>query len=195
MELLGEPEPFSGHSMPVKPEKQGMAQLRAFIVDDNENMRSLLRKLLTAIDMRMLFEYSDGQAALADLPLVHPDLILTDLSMAPMDGVAFAQAVRRNPDPHVSVLPIIMVTGHTERRRVEAARDAGINELLAKPVTAANLLHRIEEIILRPRPYVRSPAYFGPCRRRHKNPDYPGPFRRATDAPARAGKGAAAAAN
>jgi CheY-like chemotaxis protein len=165
----------------MQTEKPGIGQLRAFIVDDNENMRSLLRKLLSAMEMRMVFEYGDGQAALAELPLVQPDFILTDLSMAPMDGVAFAQAVRRSGDSQVAVLPIIMITGHTEKRRVESARDAGVNELLAKPVTAASLLNRIEEIIMRPRPYVRSSSYFGPCRRRQKNPHYAGPFRRSTD--------------
>ena len=179
--------------MQTQADKPGLGQLRAFIVDDNENMRSLLRKLLAAIDMRMVFEYGDGQAALAELPLVQPDFILTDLSMVPMDGVSFAQAVRRSPDSQVSVLPIIMITGHTERRRIEAARDAGVNELLAKPVTAASLLHRIEEIIMRPRPYIRSPGYFGPCRRRQKNPHYPGPFRRHTDSQASLEKSAAAA--
>jgi DNA-binding response OmpR family regulator len=113
---------------------------------------------------------------------VQPDFVITDLSMVPMDGVAFTQSVRRSTNEHVRVLPIIMVTGHTERRRVEAARDAGVTEILAKPVTAASLMHRIEEIILRPRPYVSSPNYFGPCRRRQRNPYYAGPFRRSTDA-------------
>jgi CheY-like chemotaxis protein len=164
--------------MQKETEKPGMAELRAFIVDDNDNMRMLLRKVLSALDIRMVYEYGDGKDALAELPMMQPDFILTDLSMARMDGVSFVQEIRKSPDAQISVLPIIMVTGHTERRRVEAARDAGVNEFLAKPVTAANLIHRIEEIILRPRAYVRSPAYFGPCRRRHKNPYYAGPFRR-----------------
>ena len=161
--------------------KKGLTPLRAFIVDDNANMRSLLRLLLNALDIRLLFEYSDGQAALSEVPLHQPDLILSDLSMVPMNGVAFAQALRRSTDAQMRVLPIILITGHTERRRIEAARDAGVNEILAKPVTAGSLVHRIEEIILRPRPFVSNSDYFGPCRRRQRSPHHTGPFRRATD--------------
>jgi DNA-binding response OmpR family regulator len=79
-------------------------------------------------------------------------------------------------------VPIIMITGHTERYRVEAARDAGVTEFLAKPVTAHNLFARITEILERPRAFVRCDRYFGPDRRRHHEiENYTGPWRRAED--------------
>ena len=59
-----------------------------------------------------------------------------------------------------------MITGHTEKHRVEAARDAGVTEFLAKPITAHNLFSRIAEIVERPRAFVRCDSYFGPDRRR-----------------------------
>jgi DNA-binding response OmpR family regulator len=95
-----------------------------------------------------------------------------------MNGIDFTRAVRELPDKSDCVVPIIMVTGYTERHRVEQARDAGINEILAKPVTPAALFQRIEEIVLRPRAFVRAPNYSGPCRRRRENPEYVGPWRR-----------------
>ena len=73
-----------------------------------------------------------------------------------------------SPNPYI---PIIMVTGHTERHRVEAARDAGVTEILAKPITAQNLFSRIGEIVDHPRPFVKSVDYFGPDRRRHRAED------------------------
>jgi CheY-like chemotaxis protein len=144
-------------------------------------MRRLLRVLLQAMGCRQFQEAADGTAGLAQIAAARPDFILTDLSMAPMDGLDFTRAVRRLPDVADCVVPIIMVTGHTERRRIQAARDAGVSEILAKPVTPAGLLHRVEQIVLRPRPFVRSPAYAGPCRRRHALPDYGGPWRRESD--------------
>lgn len=150
-------------------------------------MRALLRTLLNAMGIRRIVECLEGADALKQLPLVKPDFILTDLSMAPMDGIHFTRAVRYLPDESECVIPIIMVTGHTERRRIEAARDAGVTEILAKPITAAGLFQRIEEIVLRPRPFVRSPEYCGPCRRRQSKADYAGPWRRKTDAQADAG--------
>jgi len=74
-----------------------------------------------------------------------------------------------------------MVTGHTERHHIEAARDAGVNEILAKPITVAGLTQRIEEIVLRPRPFLRTASYIGPCRRRRANPHFAGPWRRKDD--------------
>ena len=155
--------------------------LRALIVEDNQHMRTLLRSLLNALGINSIFEAANGEDAFQLLRDKQPDLILSDLSMKPMDGIAFAKEVRTSkisPNPYI---PIIMVTGHTERHRVEAARDAGVTEVLAKPITAANLFQRIGEIVDRPRPFVKSPDYFGPDRRRHVQADYTGPFRRRED--------------
>jgi hypothetical protein len=68
------------------------------------------------------------------------------------------------------------------------ARDAGVTEFVAKPVTAKAVLERIHAVIYRPRPFVRTKDYFGPDRRRKDDPGYEGPWRRATD---RANKAAA----
>ena len=155
--------------------------LKALVVEDNAHMRALLRSLLIALGLRDVTEAANGDEAFALLREHGADLILTDLSMEPVDGIAFTRAVRsaeNSPNPYV---PIIMVTGHTERHRVEAARDAGVTEFLAKPVTVHNLLLRVIEIVERPRSYVRCPGYFGPDRRRRTDSDYSGPWRRSDD--------------
>ena len=64
---------------------------------------------------------------------------------------------------------------------MEAARDAGVTEFLAKPITAQNLFARITEILERPRAFVRCNGYFGPDRRRHEIENYMGPWRRADE--------------
>ena len=71
-----------------------------------------------------------------------------------------------------------MVTGHTEKARVTAARDAGITEFLAKPISAKALYHRIVNVVANPRPFIKTKTYFGPDRRRNVNPNYIGPERR-----------------
>jgi two-component system, chemotaxis family, chemotaxis protein CheY len=158
-----------------------LGPLNALLVEDNEHMRILLRTVLKAFGLRDVHECKEGGDALRYLAANKPDFILTDLLMAPMDGLQFTRAVRELPNRADCVIPIIMLTGYTERRRVEAARDAGVTEMLAKPVTPSGLFQRIEEIVLRPRLFVRAPHYAGPCRRRHNNPDYTGPWRRRDD--------------
>ena len=109
-----------------------------------------------------------------------PDLILTDLTMQFMDGISFVRTIRRSPNEKVQMTPAIMITGHADRHRVVEARDVGVNEMMVKPVTERGLLNRIQEVILRPRPFIFGPNYFGPCRRRRVNRNYRGPERRQT---------------
>jgi CheY-like chemotaxis protein len=160
---------------------RGFGNLKALIVEDNAHMRSLLRALLNAIGIKDIAEATHGGTALEILRERKSDLVLTDLAMKPVDGLEFTRQVRnsgQSPNPFV---PIIMITGHTEKHRVEAARDAGVTEFLAKPITAANLFARITEIVERPRAFVRCDSYFGPDRRRRTIEDYAGPWRRADD--------------
>jgi CheY-like chemotaxis protein len=155
--------------------------LKALVVEDNAHMRTLLRSLLLALGMKNVYEAADGATGFEELRSRKPDFVMTDLSMKPVDGIEFTRMVRMGQDSPNPYVPIIMVTGHTERLRVEAARDAGVTEFLAKPITAQNLLLRIAEIVERPRPFVRCDAYFGPDRRRRADEDYAGPWRRHDD--------------
>jgi DNA-binding response OmpR family regulator len=74
--------------------------------------------------------------------------------------------------------PIIMLTGHSEKRRVTVARDAGVTEFLAKPISAKGLYQRILNVVANPRPFIKTKTYFGPDRRRNTNSAYMGPERR-----------------
>jgi CheY-like chemotaxis protein len=159
----------------------GFETLKALIVEDNAHMRSLLRALLNAIGIKEIVEAANGQTALVLLRERKSDLVLTDLAMKPMDGLEFTRRVRNDDQSPNPFVPIIMISGHTEKYRVEAARDAGVTEFLAKPITAHNLFSRIAEIVERPRAFVRCDSYFGPDRRRHQLDDYAGPWRRNDD--------------
>jgi two-component system chemotaxis response regulator CheY len=154
----------------------GFENLKALIVEDNAHMRALLRALLNSVGIKDIAEAAHGGSALQMLRERKSDLVLSDLAMKPMDGLEFTRQVRNSdasPNPFV---PIIMITGHTEKYR-----DAGVTEFLAKPITAANLFARIAEIVERPRAFVRCEDYFGPDRRRRAVEDYAGPWRRADD--------------
>jgi DNA-binding response OmpR family regulator len=71
-----------------------------------------------------------------------------------------------------------MLTGYTQLERVRQARDAGVNEFIAKPVSVKTMMQRLVAVIESPRPYVRTKGYFGPCRRRRGADEYRGPERR-----------------
>lgn len=155
--------------------------LSILLVDDNQHMRLLIWEILRAVGVRHIFEASDGAQGL-QMMKDHPiDIIMTDLSMVPLDGIDFVRLLRNSPKSPNPMTPVIMVTGHSTLSHVHQARDAGVNEFLTKPITARGVLERISLVVDHPRPFVRSTTYFGPDRRRRVNPRWPGPYRRAED--------------
>ena len=159
-----------------------LAAIQILLVDDNPHMRTIASVVLKSAGIRKVLEASDGGAALNVLRDHAVDLAIVDYNMFPLDGVEFTRLVRNSPDSANPYLPIIMMTGHSGKQRVYEARDAGVTEFLAKPITAKAVLDRIQSVIWRPRPFVKTEGYFGPDRRRVSPPNYKGPFRRATDA-------------
>jgi len=155
-----------------------LEQLRFLLVDDNHHMRAIVSTILKSVGARHVLEATDGAEAL-QIVRDHPiDIAIVDFKMSPLDGVQFTQLVRQSPDSTDPFLPIIMLTGFAERHRVFEARDAGVTEIVVKPVTARSLLDRINTVIFKPRSFIRTEEYFGPCRRRRDDPSYTGPKRR-----------------
>lgn len=159
----------------------GLESLRVLLADDNQHMRAIVVAVLAGAGVTQVRECRDGAEALEALREWPADLAIVDFQMSPLDGVDFTRTVRNAPDSQNPYLPIIMMTGHSARSRVFEARDAGVTEFVAKPVTAKAVLERIQAVIYKPRPFIRTDDYFGPDRRRRQDPYYRGPWRRSTD--------------
>lgn len=158
----------------------GLAALRLLIIDDNEQMRTIIGAVLGGAGVRDLHYAPDGRKGLESLVRVKPDVVFVDYEMPVLNGLGFLREARRLPGDE-RFTPVIMLTGHSDLLRLNAARDLGVNEFLAKPVTAKTILQRLGAVIFHPRPFVVSPNYLGPDRRRRVIPDYAGPRRRAAD--------------
>jgi CheY-like chemotaxis protein len=157
--------------------------LKILLVDDNHHMRVLLTEILRAIGVKYIFEAADGAEALHLMRQQPIDIVMTDLAMQPLDGIDFVRLVRTSGDSPNPMVPVIMITGHSTMRRVGEARDVGVTEFLSKPVTARGVIERITRVVDHPRSFVRTEKYFGPDRRRHNDPSFNGPYRRASDRP------------
>ncbi len=165
--------------MRLFPVAKQLERVRTLIVDDNPHMRKLVAKVLEAFGEKDILHAESAEQALELCHSSKPDLIILDyLLPGGMDGIAFARELRNNPDSPCPFVPVIMLTAHPGVEQVRAARDAGINEFLTKPVTVASLYSRIYAVIETPRPFVRTSNYFGPDRRRTRKTEYAGPERR-----------------
>jgi len=155
--------------------------LKILLVDDNHHMRVLLAEILKAVGVHDIHEASDGAQGLQLMRSHKFDIVMTDLSMQPLDGIDFVRLLRRSPESPNPMCPVIMITGHSTMTRVQEARNAGVNEFLAKPLTARGVVERIGQVIDHPRPFVKTEDYFGPDRRRRADPSFQGPWRRESD--------------
>jgi two-component system chemotaxis response regulator CheY len=157
----------------------GLSALRLLVIDDNPQLRTIVDTVLAAAGVRHLHYAQDGRQGLRALAEFQPDVCYVDYEMPVMNGLDFISAVRSR-DTEDRHLPIIMLTGHSDVLRLNAARDRGVTEFLCKPVSANTILKRLESVILHPRPFIQSPSFFGPDRRRRLE-SYSGPPRRASD--------------
>jgi two-component system chemotaxis response regulator CheY len=148
----------------------GFAELSVLVVDDNEHMRRLLRGILQALGVNEFREADNGMTAINECKLFIPDAIIIDLEMEPIDGLEFTRLLREDVSHPSTCVPVLMSTGHAEKAVVESARDVGVTEFLAKPVTVDGVGARLHSLIEKPRRFIRSSTFSGPDRRRRALP-------------------------
>lgn len=159
----------------------GLANLQIVIADDNENMRDIVTTMLKGAGVRKIKACANGYEAILAISRFAPDVVIVDYNMTPVDGLEFTRFMRASPLSPDRYVPIILMTGHADRALVTAARDAGVHEVIVKPVTAKGLIARFQSILVHPRDFVRTGRYFGPDRRRMGVEGYEGPMLRASD--------------
>lgn len=119
---------------------------RILVVDDEEPLRTLVARGL-AMDGHSCLTAADGAEALDTLIAEggHFDLLLTDIRMPLMDGIALALAAKQAfPD-----LPIMLMTGYAEQRERARSLDAIVEEVMTKPFTIAELRSTVLNVIER----------------------------------------------
>jgi CheY-like chemotaxis protein len=159
--------------------------VHVLVVDDNRQMRLLVRCLLRAGGLTNIHEAETAAHAFGHMREHPVDLVIVDWMMQPVDGLTFTRMVRwdsGSPNPY---MPILMLTAHTEASRVAAARDAGVSGFIKKPISARLLFDRVANALTDTRMFIKSDEFFGPDRRRGPVAGYAGPLRRADDHAAR----------
>ena len=120
-----------------------MASIRVLIADDHRLFAEALEAILGGDDrIDVVGHAGDGGEAVRLAQDLHPDVVLMDISMPVMDGIAAAHAIRET-DGHASIL---MLTGSNSRTDVDRARQAGAAGYVTKDRIAAELIDAIVEI-------------------------------------------------
>lgn len=152
--------------------------VKIMVLERNDHMSQIVRAMLRGFGVRKIVDVRTCDAAFRRLKLDEIDIVIIEYEMDKMNGAEFTRLIRASTDAAIRFVPIIMLTSHTEKSRVLLARDSGISEVCAKPVTASNLFRKLVAVVDYPRPFVISESFAGPERRRRVDPTYKGPERR-----------------
>ncbi|MCK5425268.1 MAG: response regulator [Emcibacter sp.] len=123
--------------------------LRILIIDDQGSMRSIIRALLNSNGMHLVTEASEGGEALKIMAREKKslDVVICDLHMKGMDGLAFCQKVRLSKDPRIKDVKIIVLTGDKDTFIHGVSTQVGAVSVLSKPVTADELKIEIAKAV------------------------------------------------
>ncbi len=118
--------------------------MKVALVEDNEPFRQTLARLLNrAPDCRCVGQYATGEAALAELPAVRPDVVLMDINLPGMNGVECVRRLKeRLPDTQ-----IVMLTAYEDTDNIFNALAAGASGYLLKRTTGPELLAALREVM------------------------------------------------
>lgn len=118
--------------------------IRVLIAEDEALIRLDLREMLEEEGFDVVGEAADGEQAVALARQLVPDLIICDIKMPKMDGIAVAAQVTGE-----RIAPVVMLTAFSQRDLIERARDAGAMAYLVKPFQKRDLLPAVEIAISR----------------------------------------------
>jgi len=128
------------------------AAYRVLVVDDQEEMVDLLSRMLRRLGFNDILFANSAAEAEEFFGNNRFHLILTDYSMKGNTGLDLTRKLRQGSVAWVTRrdVPIIMVTGHGERSYVLAAKEAGVNAFLVKPVDIGQMEEKIGVLLNKP---------------------------------------------
>jgi CheY-like chemotaxis protein len=128
------------------------SDIKTLIVSDNAFERRLVHDLLIALGVREILQADDAVAAIAQMMLRRPRLIIADAEMRPLSGLSLAREIRSAGRANRNI-PLILYTGENSPDFAAIARDAGAHEVISKPVSAYALRACLAEAMTRPRDF------------------------------------------
>lgn len=124
-----------------------LASLKILVIDDQEFVRTIVKKMLVQLGIGTVLEAQDGNSGIEAVTREAPDLVICDIQMRPVDGFGFVKQLRATPA--VSHTPVIMLTAHTDATTVARAKELDIGAFLAKPVLPPALKDKILKVLSR----------------------------------------------
>lgn len=119
-------------------------KVKILVIDDADVIRNSLKKFLSEYDVEVL-TCNDGLEGLQSAVEIKPQLIFLDLMMPNLDGIKLLRVLKVLDD--LKRIPVIIISGHTDKTNVLAAMEAGAEKIVSKPLTKEVLIKAINEVL------------------------------------------------
>jgi two-component system chemotaxis response regulator CheY len=159
-------------------DKVDFRTLRVLIVGGKAHAVRTLRTALSMAGILEIVSITDARSALTQLRVKVFDVIFCDDLAEKVDGMPFPVAARRTPDVLDHMTPLFLISRGPRRSDVEVARDEGVTDVLARPLSAATIIRKLTVALTHPRSFIAAPDFFGPDRRAKARPTFHGSDRR-----------------
>lgn len=151
----------------MKPEI--LHNLHILIVDGKVGNARLLRGILLALGISNVVMAEDTATALEIMETAAFHVVFCDEAVGPLDAAGFVLSVRRKGKVRNPRTPIVLVSDGPQRAQVEQVRDAGINDLIVRPLSMSSVERKLHTLLAVPKPFIETEAFFGPDRRRERD--------------------------
>ena len=121
-----------------------MGRTRVVIADDESIIRMDLKEMLTGLGYHVVGEAGDGISAVSLARELKPDLVIMDIKMPDLDGIAAARILREE-----KIAPVLLLTAFSQQELVEGAKDAGVAGYIVKPFRECELVPAVEVALAR----------------------------------------------
>jgi AmiR/NasT family two-component response regulator len=125
-----------------------MAQTRVVIADDESIIRMDLREMLTGLGYLVVGEAGDGLSVVNLARELRPDLVIMDIKMPDLDGIAAAKILTEE-----RIAPVLLLTAFSQTELIDGAKDAGVVGYVVKPFRETELVPSIEIALSRFKEY------------------------------------------
>lgn len=139
--------------------------IRPLIIDPAGHSKALLRKLLTAFEVSRIMSTNGTDEALIMLRREPYSIVFLDEMAGPLKPLHFLKMLRRDLNTSDVTVPVVLVSAGADAAKIAAARDAGMNDVISKPVSVQTIERKLRSLLVAPRPFVTAKSFVGPDRR------------------------------
>ncbi len=152
-------------------------KLTVLLIDDDRHLRGIIKAMLLSFPNITFLDESHAAYGWDAYCQHAPDLIIVDWEMPKVNGLQFIRRVRHSQTSPYPETPLILLTGHTTKNLISKALDAGVDQVLSKPVSADLLFKKMTAALSRQGPLIKTDSDLGRDRR-HETAGFRGRDRR-----------------